>query len=270
MPKTPVIIYKVISAIIPTYNSQSTLEDCLKSIKNQNESFEIIVVDNYSTDQTIKIANKFTRSVYQKGPERSAQRNYGANKAHGDWLLFLDSDQALSENCCQDGIKTAIKNNLDAVIIPEEVKGSGFWSKVLDLEKQIYTTHKSVSTPRFIKNSAFQKLQGFDANLIAAEDWDLTQRLTKNGYKIGFSKALIYNLEENSTLTSIIKKKYYYARDINKYAQKHPRSFISQANFISRLTNADALAKMAKDPAHAAGLLFLKSAQAIAAIVAQF
>lgn len=256
--------------IVPTYNSQSTLEDCLKSIKNQKESVKIIVVDNFSTDQTTKIAKKYTPLVFQKGRERSAQRNFGAKKARGDWLLFLDSDQALSKNCCQDAVKTATKNKLDAVIVPELVKGNSYWSKCLNLEKQIYTNHQLILTPRFIKKSTFQKLGGFDENLIAAEDWDLAQRLTKNGYKIGFSKIPIYNLEDNSSLSSIIKKKYYYARNIKKYAQKHPKAFLSQANFFSRLTNEDALAKMAKDPVHAAGLLFLKSAQALAAIAAQF
>ncbi|MBI3485898.1 glycosyltransferase [Candidatus Daviesbacteria bacterium] len=90
----------LVSVIIATKNEEKNIERCLKSIKKQNYigNIEVIVVDNYSADQTIKIAKKYTRNVFLFGPERSAQRNLGAKKARGEWLLFLDADMEASAN----------------------------------------------------------------------------------------------------------------------------------------------------------------------------
>jgi glycosyltransferase involved in cell wall biosynthesis len=61
------MINPLVSLIIPTYNSSKTIEDCLKSIKNQNyENIELIVVDNNSKDNTKEIALKYTNKVYNK------------------------------------------------------------------------------------------------------------------------------------------------------------------------------------------------------------
>ena len=73
----------MVSIVIPTFNSKATIATCLKSIQEQKFLKEIIIVDNFSTDETIKIAKKFTQSVFKKGPERSTQRNFGAQKAKG-------------------------------------------------------------------------------------------------------------------------------------------------------------------------------------------
>ena len=61
-----------VSVIVPTKNSESFLYSCLRSIANQSYAVETIVVDNYSTDRTVKIAKRFTKKVYSRGPERSS------------------------------------------------------------------------------------------------------------------------------------------------------------------------------------------------------
>ncbi len=70
----------LVSVIVTTKNEEKNIANCLKSIKGQSypqEKIQIIVVDNNSSDSTTKIAKRFTDKVYNKGPERSAQRNYG-------------------------------------------------------------------------------------------------------------------------------------------------------------------------------------------------
>ena len=63
---------ELVSVIVPTKNSERTLAKCLDSIRNQTyKSIEIIVVDNNSIDSTKEIAKRFTKKVYNKGPERS-------------------------------------------------------------------------------------------------------------------------------------------------------------------------------------------------------
>ena len=74
----------LVSIIIPTLNEEASLEICLKSIKKQTyKNLETIVVDNFSKDRTPEIAKKYTKLVFKKGNERSAQRNFGAKKAKG-------------------------------------------------------------------------------------------------------------------------------------------------------------------------------------------
>jgi glycosyltransferase involved in cell wall biosynthesis len=72
----------LVSVIIPTKNSSKTLTRCLDSLKNQvYKNTEIIIVDNYSTDNTLEIAKLYTNNVYSFSPERSSQINYGVRKS---------------------------------------------------------------------------------------------------------------------------------------------------------------------------------------------
>ena len=71
-------IMKKVSVIVTTKNEAKNIGRCLQSIQNQTyKAIEIIVVDNFSKDETKRIAKKFTKKVFDKGPERSAQRNLG-------------------------------------------------------------------------------------------------------------------------------------------------------------------------------------------------
>jgi glycosyltransferase involved in cell wall biosynthesis len=87
------------SVIIPTYNRSHILPETIASVLNQTfQNFEVIIVDDGSTDTTkeliTKIANTDSRVryIYQKNAERSAARNNGIKNAHGDYICFLDSD----------------------------------------------------------------------------------------------------------------------------------------------------------------------------------
>src|SRR5206468_1500632 len=98
----------LVSIVIPTKNSGEFLEACLRSIKEQTyTNIEIIVVDNSSSDNTQEIARKYTDKVFTKGPERSAQRNFGAQSSSGDYLLIIDSDMELSPNVIAECVEKA-------------------------------------------------------------------------------------------------------------------------------------------------------------------
>ncbi len=83
-----------ISVIIPAYNEEKIIGNCLKSIANQTEKpFEIIVVDNNSTDKTVEIAKKFgARIVEEKIQGRRSARDAGFNAAKGDIIARTDAD----------------------------------------------------------------------------------------------------------------------------------------------------------------------------------
>ena len=108
-----------VSIIITTKNEEKHIENLLRSITSQTyKNIEIILVDNYSTDRTRKIA-KNTNKIYLKGPERSAQRNYGAQKAKGKYLLFLDADMILSPTIIEECIQEA-EEKVYSIIHPRE------------------------------------------------------------------------------------------------------------------------------------------------------
>ncbi len=91
----------VISTVIATYNSERTLELCLKSLRNQNypqSKIELIVSDGGSSDNTLKIAKKYKAKIVKSPPDKqSAEYNkaYGIQFATGRYLLFIDSDNVL-------------------------------------------------------------------------------------------------------------------------------------------------------------------------------
>ena len=108
---------ELVSVIIPTRNSADTIEMCLKSIKNQTyPNIEIIVVDNYSKDETADIAGKYAQ-VLQKDSERNAARNYGARNAKGDYLVHIDSDMELTSTVIEECVLKA-SEGIGAIIIP--------------------------------------------------------------------------------------------------------------------------------------------------------
>ncbi len=98
----------MISAIVLTKDEEKNIKNCLKGLSWCDE---IIVIDDYSEDQTVKIAKKRGARVYQRRLDDNfaAQRNYGLGKAKGDWVLFVDADERVSSKLAHE-IKKAIKN----------------------------------------------------------------------------------------------------------------------------------------------------------------
>ena len=95
----------MISVIIPAYNSQQSIERCLVSVLSQNNaSFEVIVVDDGSTDKTLALCRGMEkldsrlRVFHQSNQGASAARNYGMKQAQGEWIVFVDSDDQVSPN----------------------------------------------------------------------------------------------------------------------------------------------------------------------------
>lgn len=214
-----------VSVIVPTRNSDQTLEACLGSIRKQSyANIELIVVDRNSTDNTKKIAKKFTQHVYDKEPERSAQRNFGVSRANGDFVLIIDSDMELSEHVVTECVAVMQKNNqASGVIIPEESFGEGFWAQCKKLERSFYIGVDWMEAARFFKRTDYLALGGYNESLVSGEDWDLSNRMKKLG-KIERIQALIYHNEGRINLIKTLRKKTYYAEKIGQYVEANQDS----------------------------------------------
>jgi len=243
----------LISIVITTKNEERNIENCLKSIRSQiylANKIESIVIDNNSSDKTKEIAGKYTSKVFDKGPERSAQRNFGMiDKARGKYVMYLDADMILSSAVIERSVEKLERGDISALYIPEIVLGNSYWSKVRRFERSFYDG-TVIDCIRVIKKDVFEKVGGFDLNMTGPEDWDLDKKvrriakvdvLDKYNFKeinqrvekIDFSKSdwlnkliklsslgLIYHNEAEFNLKRYLQKKQYYGQSFKTYIDK--------------------------------------------------
>ena len=112
----------IVSVIVPVYNTSAYLTQCLDSLKNQKTeyTYEVIVIDDGSTDQSGEIANKYSqnchfRVIHQNNRGFSGARNAGLDQARGKYVSFVDSDDYVSQDYLQTLISTAEKEDADIV-----------------------------------------------------------------------------------------------------------------------------------------------------------
>lgn len=253
----------LVSVIVPTYKSSSTLEQCLQSIKDQTyENIEVVVVDNNSTDNTKDIARKFTKHVYNKGPERSAQRNYAIEVATGEYVLIIDSDMELDTNVVADCVDQFKDKKLVGLVIPEESFGKGFWAQCKKLERSYYIGVSWMEAARAFRRNAYLEVGGYDENMVSGEDWDLSQRVEAKG-GIGRIQSFIFHNEGELKLFTTLKKKYYYAQKFASYQSKTKHENVEmQTGPITRYKLFFSKpGKLLANPFIGLGMLFMKTAE---------
>lgn len=114
---------KLVSVIVPVYNSENYLKRCVESILRQTYTdLQIILVDDGSSDRSLSICNEFAMKdervlvVNQSNQGVSSARNRGLTETRGDYILFVDSDDYLIEDCVEK-LVDAVVDGEDAVII---------------------------------------------------------------------------------------------------------------------------------------------------------
>jgi glycosyltransferase involved in cell wall biosynthesis len=224
---------ELVSVIVPTRNSSRFLQACLESIKEQTySSIEIIVVDNHSTDGTVDIARRFTDRVYECGPERSAQVNFGVRQAFGEYVYKVDSDFVLDREVVNACV-AEVRKGFDAVVVHNSPDISVSWiARVRKFEVDMYKYDITHSSARFIKKRVYEDIGGFDRNITAGEDYDLQNRLNSAGYKTGFVSPEALHLGEPTSFWSHMKKYYVYGSDFVIYADRNPKSARKQLRFF--------------------------------------
>ncbi len=113
----------IISIIVPVYNGEQFIDKCIRSILKQTISeIQIIVIDDGSTDNTLKILeglqsrSKSMKVYHQSNKGVSSARNIGLKIATGDWIIFVDADDYIDPDYCEEMLHAAIESSADVLI----------------------------------------------------------------------------------------------------------------------------------------------------------
>ena len=181
-----------LSIVIPAFNEAKVLPECLASIEKavrsvletektgHNFEVETIVTDNNSTDGTALLAEVAgARIVFEPINQISRARNAGAAVANGDWLLFMDADSRLHTRTLRELIYTIRLGGCAGGGCVVDLDPIPWWAVgLLHLWNRISRSMKwAAGSFLFCRANAFADLGGFDEQLYAAEDIELSRRL---------------------------------------------------------------------------------------------
>jgi glycosyltransferase involved in cell wall biosynthesis len=185
------------SVIIPTFNRAQTLARAIESVLSQTyKNFELIIVDDGSTDSTQDILNNYPqlKVIKQENHGVSHARNTGVKEARGKWICFLDSDDEWLENKlelqdefsrdnpnlnCIHGEEIWIRNGVRVNQKKKHQKGGG--SQFLASLKVCFISPSTVC----LTKDVLEEFGGFREDFEVCEDYDLWVKLTSK-YEIGF------------------------------------------------------------------------------------
>lgn len=119
-----------VSVVIPVYNTEAYVEEAVRSIMNQTlREIEIIIIDDGSTDNSLSVIKKLSlednRINYFSQPNmgQSVARNVGIDRAQGDYIYFMDSDDVLIENTLEKCYQKCVDDDLDFIFFDAKIFG---------------------------------------------------------------------------------------------------------------------------------------------------
>ncbi len=200
----------LVSVVIPAYNEEKYIENSLFSLQESEQkakvSYEVILVDNNSSDQTVKIAQKYAkgmnlRIIKETRQGRGIARARGFREAKGDIILSADAD-AIFYSGWVDTLASALEGDIVASTTSCRIADCDpITNTIFNLTQpkaaflyRLFAGHYWLSGFSFgIPKSVYEKSGGFDTDLQAQEDIDLTFRVARLG-KIKFiNKPVIFS-----------------------------------------------------------------------------
>lgn len=242
--------YPEVSVVVCAYNAERTIDACLASLARLNyPNYEVIVVNDGSTDGTLEIARRhgFVRLIDQENRGLSAARNVGIAAAAGEIIAFTDSDCVADPDWLFYLVAKFLSSNLQAVggpnfpppedaLIPSCVAVSpGGPTHVLlsdDVAEHIPGCNMA------FRREALEEVGGFDPVFRAAgDDVDLCWRLQNRGHAIGFSPAAVVWHFRRNTVRDYLKQQQGYGKAEALLYFKHPYRFnmLGQSRWLGRI-----------------------------------
>ena len=206
---------KMLSIIVPVYNMESRLDKCLNSLENQTKKdIEVILVNDGSTDSSIKIINKHLKNypniykiIDRENKGISASRNEGIKEASGKYIAFVDSDDYVDLDTYERMYNTIIKNNSDIVVCGiknvdenDKILKYNYLNniKITTLKENPKLVHEIDYGPcnKLFKKSLFKNID-FPLNT-KYEDLNTILKVFKKAKKIDYINECFYNYYINS------------------------------------------------------------------------
>ncbi|MDP2922973.1 MAG: glycosyltransferase [Candidatus Omnitrophota bacterium] len=204
-----------ISVTIPVFNAEKTIQQCIKSVlDNDYENFEVILVDDHSTDKTRDILEGIgdtrARALMNKvNSGASISRNYGIKESRGDIILLLDSDSYVNKDWIAGHVR--VHQEISADIVGGGMVGiyktifgkcDNFcsWFTSIPFSKSYYLTRSHLPTNNMsIKRNVFKEVGYFNGSLKTGEDAEFCFRALRKKYKIYYKSDLVaYHYDRNN------------------------------------------------------------------------
>ncbi len=212
------------SVIVPAYNASNTIGDCLSALVNQSISmdvYEVIVVDDGSTDRTGEITKRFpVKYLWQTNHGPATARNHGAREAAGEIILFTDSDCVPVNNWIEEMAKPLENSEVVAVKGAYKTSQKSYTARFaqVEFEERFEMLKKADSIDMVDTYSAafrrniFWEAGGFDESFPVAnnEDTDLSYKLSRLSYKMVFNPdAIVYHLNHPDSIKKYARLKFW-------------------------------------------------------------
>jgi glycosyltransferase involved in cell wall biosynthesis len=209
-----------VSVVIPNHNYAKTLGRCLRSVQRQSVApLEVIVVDDRSTDDSVRIAEAAGATVVRHPVNRgvSAARNTGVAASRGDVVFFLDSDVALAPDAIEQALRVLADEPdcgcVFGVYAPEPLIDDGPVERyrLLHLHhalmRQVGRTETAVFALAAVPRRVLDEIGGFDERLRSAEDDELSERLRER-YQIRLTGTMVGYHDEVDRLADALREQY--------------------------------------------------------------
>ena len=214
----------MVSVIVPAYNAEKTIRQCLKALAEQSypaDLYEVIVVDDGSTDNTPSIVQEHAvRYIHQENQGPAAARNNGAQQAKGEIILFTDSDCAADVNWLRKMVSSFDEPQVMAVKGAYRTLQKAITARFAQLEfEERFEMLKKVDSVDMVdtyaggfRRDVFMDMGGFDTSFPVAnnEDTELSYRMSAQGYKMVFNpKAIVYHLNHPDSIARYARLKFW-------------------------------------------------------------
>ena len=203
-----------ISVVLTTKNEEKNIGELLESLSNQEEPYEVLVVDSESTDKTQEIIKEYSKKkkniklLIHPGT-RAESMNYGIQQSTGEAVTFIGGDDVADKNLIKE-----IRNGLkDSDIIVGELISTGK-GRVKQIEN-VKLFHKGVNvsypgTNTTYKKEILDKIGGFDPWFSSAEDLEINLRAVEAGYKIVENKKAKVYYRPKGTPVKFLRQSFWY------------------------------------------------------------
>ncbi|MBA3284178.1 MAG: glycosyltransferase family 2 protein [Nitrosopumilus sp.] len=206
----------MISVIIPCYNSEDYVSRAIDSVLNQTyKNYEIILVDNNSTDTTFNVLEKYKAvypdiiKVFQENKKgAAAARNKGLYQAKGEWIQFLDSDDELLPKKLEHQISLTKGSDINLIIgswIKYKFKNEKLTTAIINADfknvwRGLLLSKLGNTCSNLWKKNILEEINGWDENKTSSQEYDLMFRILKKGEKFAFSSLplTIVHIRDNS------------------------------------------------------------------------